>query len=1512
MICRRLTAYAASVGTLALSLSGLVALPAAPAFAETPNEESLQLVAAPEQAKHPTVGSLWADSSAGENEKGVNGTVAALVDEDPATPSDSTTFWNTNWKTGDAYPHALAFDAAGFNQVCGVAYTSRPTYKGTAGQINGAKDSPAKYKVFALTSQSLNDSTWSSEWKSGVTGAEFRKSELVAEGGLSETNDAQLVTFEKPVAAAQLVFVGLSSLQNKGDMSASDIKVVPCKPAPTPKQGSGATDLVNDLFLQREPFTQKDNHRLRVTFNPAEHTYYATAFYHNNSVVAHADSVSGATVTINGQAANEKGEQTITLTKGWNPITVVVSKDSQTATYVINVRKVDTDYRDREVIQPVTVTTNDSKDGKVMFDGNEGTYWEPTNLVEKEEWSEEVTGFTLTFDEPKNVSKITGAISFTSGRSWDAGRVFKIYGSADGQTFDKELATRAALRNDTIPGYVYWDFNRSETVKAIRIWMTPTTTNELKSAGTQIKFKELQVWQNPGNQAETLPEQPSGDTTSQMYNPSADAQAWGVSRAQALFMKYGIIAPTWVPSGGYGRGSFDKAEQELSGGAFPMFYDLPLFDSSLMKRIPDSYWSLAKAPGGGNSMSNHAQPEQFLTSEMLPYAKNLIDIQYGDEGRYSAAERDRFKQWFDWSKQNLPGAIVHSNQAAGLGWDTLSTMREYVSTAKPDVITWDTYEFTYGNASGDNVTPAMYIQKFFSRQLFNVYRQVGMEGYSGDGTDPVPWGQYIDYSFKSNFSPSQKNFTAMLSLAAGAKWLGNFRMEYTAFDKSSITDADGAPTRAWYEYADIFRAQRSLGRYLTSLNNVYFATQPGDYGSGTNSVYKGFRAGDFNDAATQNATKDWGLINVSASSAPAGFNQGRPGDVVIGYFNKLPGMTDAKAQEVFGNGVSNPKAFLLMNALAGKTMPNAQGLQNRYDNGAAWQTRQDITVTVKTPQAGTVLYRVDHSKDDSVPQPVTLSDKGDGTSTFSVSLDGGMADLFYWSEANLREAADTQRPAEGVAFHPSTVKVDSEQNSNREVAKAEALIDDNVDLFDQTKTPNLATFWHTQWDPSNAPMPHGILVDTTVTKDSPVRQVCGVRLTPRAGVEKDFAKDLSVYAFNSEPSSWPAASGQNRSWEGGTLVKEVSAGQQVTTVLFDQPVTASHLGVAIWGTHAGKPYTSMADLSLLDCTPALSLDPDAITVSAAEADNKVTGRVDHAQPGQKLVLDLFAAGSDRAAKSWPLAAGDDGNVEGELSALSDLAAGTYRAVLFAESDTARTHPLATASLALSVAEEPTPEPSEPGEAGEPTEPSEPVQPVVPGDSGGTGDSGTPVTEPDSGTVDSGTQTDPEPTTVDTGTQTDPGPATVDSETQTDPEPTTVDSGTQTDPDPGTVDAGTQTGSEVSTADKGTQTDPIVPSVTPGTVDTGTQTESGSQVQDKDPETKPDSDAGADTGKPQPEQTAGTPSPDKSAQTPKATKPAGQKDSRLSVTGTTSAVSALLACAFLIGGAAVVRQRRTRR
>ena len=611
-------------------------------------------IAASDTPYHPTV--LWATSEETVGEGAPNGTIAALVDDDTARTDATKTFWTTKWKGGlDPYPHALAVqNPTPGTQVCGLGLTPRPTYDSTLGN----DQFPGEYRVFAFDEDPGNPASDASfdDWKTKVAAGTWDGGTELAHGSdLQYGNKEQYVTF--PATTKRVItLAGLRSLApGKSDMALSDIKLLPCDadgnaitsyggdegggnndavrpvvPHPeAPEQGSGASDLVVDFVIDQLPYGEPGK---PVDFAPGTHTYTATGYYHATTVSARIRAVEGATVTINGATPDADGRvSNLDLTTGLNVITATVSKDGKEATYVVNITKVETDFRGN-VLVPATASANGGTeaDNAALTDLDPATTWTSDPLVRANEWSDSVTGIELHLGEARYVHRVNGWGTPTlpaGAQGWHGGNSVAIaVQEADGGPWTT-IVTHGSLTRDA-RGLWYWDFNAYHLATNIRIWMNDETEPQTpQNIATAVTFNDVEVWGLPAGQTPVAPE-----VDNSMYerysgfNPG-DGR-WGVNRAQALALQYGVMMPAWVPSEGYGRGGFDANERDLTGGAFPMFYDLPMFNTPMMESLgKGAPWALAKAPTGKNSMCNAGDPHDFMNQYMKPYASTLVDIQ---------------------------------------------------------------------------------------------------------------------------------------------------------------------------------------------------------------------------------------------------------------------------------------------------------------------------------------------------------------------------------------------------------------------------------------------------------------------------------------------------------------------------------------------------------------------------------------------------------------------------------------------------------------------------------------------------------------------------------------------------------------------------------------------------------------------------------------------------------------------------------------------------------------------
>ncbi|WP_300048880.1 cadherin-like beta sandwich domain-containing protein [Trueperella sp.] len=982
------------------------------------------------------------------------------------------------------------------------------------------------------------------------------------------------------VVTASMATAGVIAVPSSVAFAAEDAATTPV----VVDQVGERTGLLQDLAIDQIPFGDKGS---PVWFSPSQHTYTATAYKHMTSVSVRAFPAAGATVTINGQAGDSNDRRTIDLAPGANTITVQVSGQGGAETYTITVNKVDTDYSGNVQI-PATVVGNRASeaDNAAMTDGDTDTSWTTTTIDRDNAWSESRTGFTVNLGSERYVRRLMvwGQTQFSGNKPWwHPGSSVTIAVRATGSDEWTEVVTQGGMRNDG--GDVWWwDLGDYYKAESIRVWLNPRTNAEMpaSTALSGVTINEVEVWGLPdGKKAPVIDE----NLPTEGFDPGDGM--WGVNRAQTLALHNGVILPAWVPSENYGRGIMDGFEQQQSGGVLPMFYDPPLFNAQAMKSMGQTPWAIAKAPGGNNSMAGAGDPHDFLTELQAPYRNSLVDIQFGDEAPYSEHETDLFKAWFDFSKVQYPGAMVHSNQYHEGGW--INNIGHYVQKAQPDLISWDTYYFGSGSGIfGGAHRPANdAVKVVLGSGMMQSYRKAALEGLTGDESSPVLFGQYLDYSFDNNMSDSEKAITPMVSLAAGQKWFGLFRMEKNGYDFGSLFQIDGEPARPFYEYADLWGDVKGLGRYMVALHNTNVATLMGRYDDAPNRTpATGWKMTEFTPGSAENAA--YGVVDMSVTNIGTQ-NGGNPGDVVIGYFDKLPGLEGAKTAEIFGAGVTNPKAIMVVNGLISPSEAHTNAYTTRTDNGTYWQTAQDVTLTLKAPTVNAKLMAVDPYTYEA--HEVTPAITGNQAKV-TLRLGGGKGALLYWTAPNELPAPPDQAEDLGTPFHPSEISAFSSQEAVGEAAPngvVTALIDGTDDA------PNVDSFWHTQWKDGKPGLPHYVVANIPENKDRVVGAVIHARKNQEWGGNahpvEDTPKSISFFKRVGGEAGTPQAT--DKTWPGYEKIMDAkmkmptaTPGKEGYLNVFEFPqaldgADVSQIGVVFWDNYSGNPYVSLADLRFI-------------------------------------------------------------------------------------------------------------------------------------------------------------------------------------------------------------------------------------------------------------------------------------------------------------------------------------------
>ena len=152
----------------------------------------------------------------------------------------------------------------------------------------------------------------------------------------------------------------------------------------------------------------------------------------------------------------------------------------------------------------------------------------------------------------------------------------------------------------------------------------------------------------------------------------------------------------------------------------------------------------------------------------------------------------------------------------------------------------------------------------------------------------------------------------------------------------------------------------------------------------------------------------------------------------------------------------------------------------------------------------------------------------------------------------IRSFLRESRPSNLSMLGAKVISVDSEDRANGNVA-SNAIDDD----------PN--TFWHTQWQPSETPYPHEILIDL----QKPVR-LAGLKYTPRQDMENGRIEKFEVYV-SYDRMSWsePAARGS------------FIPGGKTQTITFGKPVTGRYMKFIALSEIHGHPFAAIADLDVI-------------------------------------------------------------------------------------------------------------------------------------------------------------------------------------------------------------------------------------------------------------------------------------------------------------------------------------------
>jgi hypothetical protein len=441
----------------------------------------------------------------------------------------------------------------------------------------------------------------------------------------------------------------------------------------------------------------------------------------------------------------------------------------------------------------------------------------------------------------------------------------------------------------------------------------------------------------------------------------------------------------------------------------PVYYEQPMYNYTIAKQHPSLQWGLAVFPdgthtGGVRAPSSFEQSTDFLNSLHKSNIGNLSSICFGDEENYSTGMQTNLAQWYAASKTLYPNVLVHNNQ--WFGQYSESQLRTYMQGAKPDMLTYDWYYFY------SHVTPTTGTSYGNMLRDMMRYRRVAMEGYDGTGNQPIIYGGYLQayngYGYKRNNtanpggmtytyvpSESEYNVGAYSFMLMGAKWLSVWRLlgKYPGEDAYAWQDDAGNWLPTYYTYSRIGKEVKSLSPHLSRLQSTDIRFIPGQNKASGTVATNAMPAG----IAAWAADADPYIKSITATNLVPATNFGLKGDVAIGYFRPVVGINNTAGITMAPIEHRNAKYFMLMNGLVKSNTytgnPSADTIV-----GKAVLCKQKIAMSIDFGSNPIdTLYRVNRTT--GVVQQMNLTLVSGTQYSLVDTLDGGMADLFYWKNA---------------------------------------------------------------------------------------------------------------------------------------------------------------------------------------------------------------------------------------------------------------------------------------------------------------------------------------------------------------------------------------------------------------------------------------------------------------------------------------------------------------------------------
>ena len=445
----------------------------------------------------------------------------------------------------------------------------------------------------------------------------------------------------------------------------------------------------------------------------------------------------------------------------------------------------------------------------------------------------------------------------------------------------------------------------------------------------------------------------------------------GLSRGHNILLQRGLqIQALTSPEFDHPTKQFDLDRWEESNFTTAHFWanNYPVDQMSPPPGIP---WGLTDYDDV-DSVQGDIEPEAY------PYASSLVSYQHRDEQNItSSAELAYLKSSMASFHVKRPNVITYTNQY-GTQF-SYSQLQNYMREVEPDMLCFDTYPFKGNLQGGSPTTFYEHMQK---------YRQLGLAGNDGTGTQPIPYALYTQtFTYDgvnrhivseseirlNNFAAWAFGFTFVDAFMYDPKQYGS---EADYFGPVLFTGGDtNLPTPQFYQVAETNRQSLNLGPALVRLISTDVRVNMGQHWVGDWGEYNNMP----NGVANWDSNADPYITSIDATNL-GGLNSELDGDVIIGYFKPL----DASFTN---DGHEDDIYFMIVNGLSDAT-------------GSAADCQQRIHVSFDFGTSGIdSLLRL--SRETGQIEKVGLIHGGGSLYSLDLYLDGGTGDLFKFNNGGL-------------------------------------------------------------------------------------------------------------------------------------------------------------------------------------------------------------------------------------------------------------------------------------------------------------------------------------------------------------------------------------------------------------------------------------------------------------------------------------------------------------------------------